>query len=57
MPFVLGGGGGGAIRTGRLLQFGYERHSNLLVALARAMGQDLNNFGQESRGPLPGLLA
>lgn len=56
MPFVLAGGGNGAIRTGRLLQFDYLRHSHLLVSLARAMGQDIWQFGQESNGPVPGLL-
>lgn len=56
MPFILGGGGGGAIRTGRLLQFDYQRHSNLLVALAHAMGANFDCFGQECSGPLPGLL-
>ncbi len=57
MPFVVAGRAGGAISTGRLLQYDYMRHSNLLVALGRSMGADLNNFGQESFGPLPGLLS
>ncbi|MFT6396567.1 MAG: hypothetical protein ACJAYU_001310 [Bradymonadia bacterium] len=57
MPFVVAGRAGGAISTGRLLQYESMRHSNLLVGLGRSMGADLNNFGQESFGPLPGLLS
>ncbi|MBK9034361.1 MAG: DUF1552 domain-containing protein [Myxococcales bacterium] len=57
MPFVLAGGGGGAIRTGRLLSFDYRRHADLLVALAHAMGDPIGGFGEASSGPLPGLLA
>jgi hypothetical protein len=57
MPFVLAGGGGGAIRTGRLLDSGYRRHADLLVAIARAMGESIPTFGEACAGPLPGLLA
>lgn len=57
MPFVLAGGGSGSIRTGRLLQFGYRRHADLLLALAHAMGDTVGSFGEASGGPLPGLLA
>jgi hypothetical protein len=56
MPFVLAGGGGGTIRTGRFLDVGYRRHGDLLVALANAMGDGLTSFGDASSGPLPGLL-
>ena len=56
MPFVLAGGGGGTIRTGRLLDVGYRRHGDLLVAIANAMGDGIGNFGDASSGPLPGLL-
>jgi hypothetical protein len=57
MPFVVAGGGGGRIRTGRLLSHPGRRHGDLLLALARAMGNDLPHFGDASAGPLPGLLA
>ena len=57
MPFVLAGGKAGAIRTGRLLNVGYRRHADLLLAIARALGDDLTSFGEGSNGPLPGLLA
>lgn len=58
MPFILAGKGAGAINTGRLLQYtNNDRNSNLFVALARAMGDGLQNFGQGSYGPLYNLLA
>ncbi len=57
MPFVLAGGGGGTIRSGRFLDVGYRRHGDLFVALANAMGDGLTSFGDASSGPLPGLLA
>lgn len=57
MPFVLGGGAGGAIKTGRLLQYQNQPHSNLLVSIAHAMGQQIGSFGESSSGPLPGLLS
>ena len=57
MPFVLAGGAGGAIKTGRLLQYGYRRHGDLLCSVAHAMGQKVAGFGQQSQGPLLNLLA
>ncbi|MBK9258298.1 MAG: DUF1552 domain-containing protein [Polyangiaceae bacterium] len=56
MPFVLAGRGGGSISTGRLLQYGYERHGKLFVSIANAMGDGLSSFGDSSSGPLPGLV-
>jgi len=56
MPFVVAGGGGGAINNGRLLQYGYERHGKLFVSLARAMGEDLWSFGDSASGDLYGVL-
>ena len=57
MPFVLAGGGSGAVRTGHLLSFDYRRHADLLLGIAHAMGDPLDRFGDASSGPLPGLLA
>lgn len=56
MPFILAGGGGGAINTGRVMRLGYRRHGDLLCTLAHAMGQPVDSWGQESSGPIPGLL-
>ena len=57
LPVVVAGGGGGALRTGRLLWTSGARHGDLWVALARAMGEDLWNFGDASSGPLSGVLS
>ncbi len=57
MPFVLAGRAGGCISTGRLLQYDNHRHSDLLAAIARAVGADIWQWGQASNGPLPGLLS
>ncbi len=56
MPFVVCGKGGGALRTGRLVDYGNRRHGELLVALAQAMGASLGSFGSGG-GPLPNFLA
>lgn len=45
MPFVVAGGGGGAIRGGRLLNLGYRRHGDLLGALGRTLGAGYDVFG------------
>lgn len=57
MPFILAGGGGGRIRTGRLFDYGYRRHADLLLSIAHAMGDTLGGFGDSSSGVLPNLLA
>ncbi len=51
MPFVLAGKAGGALSTGRLLQYQYERHGKLFVSMANAMGDGLSNFGDSGNGP------
>jgi hypothetical protein len=58
MPFVLAGGGGGTLRTGRVLDFAGRRHSDLLGSIAHAMGDpSVTTYGQAGQGLLPGLLA
>ena len=57
MPFVLAGRGGGAVGPGRLLQYGGARHADLLIAIAHAMGENLGGFGDNSSGPLSGVLS
>jgi len=57
MPYVLAGSAGGAISSGRYLDFSSARKDNnqLLVSIGRAMGAaDLNTFGDASgaTGPL-----
>lgn len=60
MPYVLAGSAGGAIRAGRLIDYGRSERDNnqLLVSIAHAMGaEDLTEFGDPSgaTGPLPDL--
>jgi hypothetical protein len=55
MPFVLAGGGGGTIRTGRFMDVGYRRHGELFVSVANAMGDPISGFGDSAFGPLPNL--
>jgi hypothetical protein len=58
-PYVLAGGAGGALRTGRFLTYtGDPPHNDLLVSLCQAMDVPATTFGKAEwcRGPLPGLL-
>ena len=60
VPFVLAGGAGGAVPTGRYLQFADVPHNRLLVSIGQALGlSDLEQFGttDAGRGGLAGLLA
>ncbi len=60
MNFVLAGGAGGAIKTGRYLNFeGVVPHNNLLVSLLNAMGLPATTFGDPAfcTGPLAELSA
>ncbi len=57
-PYVLGGGAGGALRTGRFLTYaGDVPHNNLLVSLMNIMGVPDQTFGKPDwcTGPLTGL--
>jgi len=64
VPFVLAGRAGGALRTGRFLDFRRknagenEPHTKLLVSVAQALDVDIDSFGYTGRGtgPLSGLL-
>lgn len=55
MPFILAGGAGGALRTGRHLVYDREPHNNLLLAVAQLMGVEANSFGHPEfcTRPLP----
>jgi len=60
MPYILAGGAGGKLKTGRLYDWSNNRQDNnqLLVTLAHLMGaDDLASFGDPSgkTGPLPDL--
>ncbi|MFO0761643.1 MAG: DUF1552 domain-containing protein [Byssovorax sp.] len=62
MPYVLAGRAGGALKTGRFLQYGGAAagatHNNLLVSLCNAMGVETQTFGNPAycTGALDGLL-
>ena len=55
MPFILAGGGGGTVRTGRFMDVGYRRHGELFVSIANAMGDGITGYGDAAFGPLPNL--
>lgn len=58
MPFILAGGAGGALRTGRYLRYDSVPHNNLLVSVLNALDIDDVSFGDPRfcTGPLTGLL-
>ena len=53
MPFLLAGRGGGCIAPGRVVEHRGTRHGQLLAAIARAMGADVNGWGDAGDGVLP----
>jgi Protein of unknown function (DUF1552) len=55
MPFILAGGGSGAIRSGRILQLTDAPHAGVYAAIAHAMGTPMK-FGQANSEPIAGLL-
>jgi hypothetical protein len=58
MPYVLMGGCGGAIKTGRYLSGLNRTHNDLFVSLANAMGMADTTFGDPMfcKGPVPGIV-
>ena len=60
IPFVLAGGAGGAIQTGRWLRRGPLFHNRLLVSICNAMGMtEVDTFGDtdEGSGGFPDLVS
>lgn len=43
--WVLAGGAGGTIRTGRWVNCNHAPHQNLYVSLGKRLGLDINTFG------------
>jgi Protein of unknown function (DUF1552) len=57
-PNVLAGRAGGALETGRFLNFSNQTPTNsLYVSVLNALGIPATKFGAFGEGPLPGLLA
>jgi hypothetical protein len=60
IPWVIAGGAGGALKTGRQVNYKDQPHNNLLVSVCNAMGfDDVTTFGIPGvcTGPLQGLTA
>ncbi|MFL1405159.1 DUF1552 domain-containing protein [Marinobacter sp. M1N3S26] len=59
MPFILAGNAGGALQTGRYVDFAGDAHSKLLVSIANMLDVNIDSFGYTGHGTggLPGLLA
>lgn len=59
MPFILAGGAGGRLSTGRYLDYGGDAHTKLLVSIANALDVNIDTFGYSGHGSgnLSGLLA
>ena len=57
VPFVLAGGAGGSLRTGRFVDCNGAAHNDLLVSTLNAVGVPATTFGNPAycSGPLPGL--
>jgi hypothetical protein len=60
IPWLIAGGAGGALKTGRQINYKDQPHNNLLVSVCNAMGfDDVTTFGIPGvcTGPLQGLTA
>ena len=55
MPFLVAGGGC-VLNQGKLLQYDKAAHADLWIALAHAMGEPLQDFGENGSSPLDGIL-
>jgi len=55
MPFIVAGGAGGAWSTGRLLDGEGYNNSHLWISIAKAMGVELDTFGDHAEGTFPGM--
>ena len=56
VPFVMAGGAGGSLQTGRYLDFKGVSHHQLLASIVQAMGVDPSPLGADASG-LAGLLS
>jgi hypothetical protein len=58
IPYVLAGGCGGRLKTGRYLRYDHASANDLFITLMHLMGfDDVHSFGMKAlcRGPLTGL--
>ena len=56
MPFILAGGAGGMLKTGRFVDYGGRRHGDLLYTIAHAMGSNVTCWGDACGGLLGNIL-
>ncbi len=58
MPFILAGGAGGALDSGRYVQLASRQHNDLLVTMLNAMGFSDTSYGHPdfNAGPIASLL-
>lgn len=58
MPYVLLGGAGGGLRSGRFVELQGRTHSDLFVTLQNALGIEATSFGNPEyvTGPIETLL-
>jgi hypothetical protein len=58
VPYMLAGGGGGALTTGRFLTLNGVSHNTILDTVAQAAGVDVNNSGYQryGDGPISGIF-
>lgn len=57
LPVLLAGKGGGALVSGRHLRLTQERPlAELYISMLRIMGLQIENFGDDGRGPLQALV-
>jgi hypothetical protein len=59
MPFIVAGGGGGALTTGRFHTYRGRSHNDLLSSLATAVGVPTERFGDRNYTdrPVANILA
>jgi len=55
MPFVLGGGTGGKLRSGSVYQANGRRHPDLMASIAQALGTSAQGWFGGNHSPLDGL--
>lgn len=58
VPYMLAGGGGGALTTGRFLTLNGVSHNTILDTVAQAAGVDVNNanYQRYGNGPVSGIF-
>lgn len=55
MPAIFAGNAGGVVKTGRHIRYSNVTWNNLLTSVVRYAGLQVEKFGIDATGPLPGL--